>query len=85
MLSIICTTEPEWEKVLYALFAEAYKNKQDKYKAIDKFGLSGFLWETIEKKYNYKSPTPTVKDCLLQLVQDNFARSISTGTPALNK
>ena len=85
MLSIICTTEPEWEKVLYALFAEAYKNKQDKYKAIDKFGLSGFLWETIEKKYNYKSPAPTVKDCLLQLVQDNFARSISTGKPALNK
>lgn len=85
MLSIICTTEPEWEKVLYALFAEANKNKQDKYKAIDKFGLSGFLWETIEKKYNYESPTPTIKDCLLQLVQDNFARSISTGKPALNK
>ena len=85
MLSIICATEPEWEKVLYALFAEAYKNKQDKYKAIDKFGLSVFLWETIEKKYNYKSSTPTIKDCLLQLVQDNFERSIITGKPALNK
>lgn len=85
MLSIICTTEPEWEKVLYALFAEAYKYKQDKYKAIDKFGLSVFLWETIEKKYNYKSTTRTIKDFLLQLVQDNFARSISTGKPALNK
>jgi uncharacterized protein (TIGR02687 family) len=85
MLSIICVTDPEWEKVLYALFAEAYKNKQDKYKAIDRFGLSIFLWETIEKKYNYKSPTPTIKDCLLQLVQDNFARSIGTGKPALNK
>lgn len=85
MLSIICATEPEWEKVMYALFAEAYKNKQDKYKALDKFGLSGFLWETIEKKYNYKSPSPTIKDCLLKLVQDNFARSISMGKPALNK
>jgi uncharacterized protein (TIGR02687 family) len=85
MLSIICATEPEWEKVLYALFAESYKNKQDKYKAIDKFGLSGFLWETIEKKYNYKTTTPTIKDCLLQLVQDNFERSISTGKPTLNK
>lgn len=85
MLSIICATEPEWEKVLYALFAEAYKNKQDKYKAIDKFGLSGFFWETIEKKYNYKSSTPTIKDCLLQLVQDNFERSISAGKPSLNK
>jgi len=85
MLSIICASEPEWEKVLYALFSEAYKDKQDKYKAIDKFGLSGFLCETIEKKYNYKSSTPTIKDCLLQLVQDNFERSISIGKPALNK
>ncbi len=85
MLSIICATEPEWEKVLYALFAEAYKNKQDKYKAIDKFGLSGFLWETIERKYNYKSSTPSIKDCLLQLVQDNFERSVSIGKPTLNK
>jgi uncharacterized protein (TIGR02687 family) len=85
MLSIICVTEPEWEKVLYALFAESYNNKQDKYKAIDKFGLSGYLWETIGKKYNYKSSTPSIKDILLQLVQDNFERSISTGKPTLNK
>lgn len=85
MLSIICVAEPEWEKVLYALFAEVYKNKQDKYKAIDKFGLSSFLWETIEKKYSYKSATSTIKDCLLQLVQDNFERSIPSGKPKLNK
>jgi uncharacterized protein (TIGR02687 family) len=85
MLSIVCATEPEWEKILYALFAEAYKNKQDKYKAIVKFRLDGFLWETIEKKYNYKSSTSTIKDCLLQLVQDNFERSIGIGKPTLNK
>lgn len=85
MLSIICATDPEWEKVLYALFAEAYKNKHDKYKATDKFGLSSFLWETNEKKYNYKSTTPTIKDFLLQLVQDNFERSIISGKPTLNK
>ena len=84
MLSIICASEPEWEKALYALFAEAFKNKQDKYKAIEKFGLSSFLWETIEKKYKYTATIPTIKDCLLQLVQDNFERSISTGKPTLN-
>lgn len=85
MLSIICGSEPEWEKVLYSLFAEAFKNKQDKYKALDKSGLSSFLWETIEKKYNYKSATPGIKDFLLQLVQDNFERSICSGKPKLNK
>ena len=85
MLSIICASEPEWEKVLYALFAETLKGKQDKYKAIEKFGLSTFLWETIEKKYNYKSLKPAIKDCLLHFIQDNFERSVPGGKPALNK
>ena len=85
MLSIICGSEPEWEKILYALFTEAFKSKQDKYKAIEKFGLGKFFWETIDKKYNYKSSTPTVKDYLLKLVQDNFERSVHNGKPLLNK
>lgn len=85
MLSIICTTEPEWEKVLYALFVEAFKNKQDKQKVIEKFGLNFFLWETIENKYSYKSNLPSIKDCLLKLIQDNFERSISNSKPVLNK
>lgn len=85
MLSVVCSTVPEWEKIVYALFLEALKNKQDKYKAIEKYGLLSFLWETIEKKYNYKSPTPGIKDFLLQLIQDNFERSIPSGKPTLNK
>lgn len=85
MLCIVCVCEPEWEKVLYSLFAEAFKGKQEKYKAIEKFDLDKFLWETIEKKYNYKSINPAIKDFLLNLVQDNFERSIPTGKPTLNK
>jgi len=85
MLSVICSSEPEWEKVLYALFAEALKKKLDKYKSIEKFGLSAFLWETIEKRYNYKSTSPAIKDLLVQLVQDNFERSIPFGKLTLNK
>lgn len=85
MLCVICTCEPEWEKVLYALFTEIQKNKQDKYKAIDKFRLSEFLWQTIEKKYGYKSDKPTIKDFLVNLVQDNLKRTISGGNPLLNK
>ena len=77
MLAVICGSDAEWEKVLYALFDEVYKNKQDKYKAIEKFGLSSFVWETLEKKYQYKSNSPTIKDCLLQMIQDNFERSTS--------
>lgn len=85
MLCVLCACEPEWEKVLYALFTEIQKNKQDKYKAIDKFRLSEFLWQTIEKKYGYKSDKPTIKDFLVNLIQDNLKRTISGGNPALNK
>lgn len=85
MLAVICNSEAEWEKVLYALFAETLKNKQDRFKTIEKFGLNLFLWETIEKKYGYKSSNPAIKDFLLQLIQDNFERSILSGKPGLNK
>lgn len=85
MLSILCSCEPEWEKVLYALFAESLKGKNDKYKAIERVVLRGFLWETIERKYNYKSPNPAIKDFLLQLIQDDFERSYPEGKPTLNK
>ena len=85
MICVLCACEPEWEKVLYALFTEIQKNKQDKYKSIEKFKLSEFLWQTIEKKYNYKSDKPTIKDFLLNLIHDNFKRSIPGGNPILNK
>lgn len=85
MLCVLCTCEPEWEKMLYTLFTEIQKNKQDKYKAIEKFKLDDFLWQTIDKKYSYKSDKPTIKDFLINLIQDNLKRSINGGNPVLNK
>ena len=85
MLCVLCACEPEWEKVLYALFTEIHKNKHDKYKAIEKFKLSEFLWLTIENKYGYKSDKPTIKDFLVNLVHDNLKRTITGGNPLLNK
>jgi len=85
MLAVICGSVPEWEKVLYVLFSEQLKNVQDKYKAIEKFNLWSFLWIEVEKEYGYKSPSRTIKDFLLQLIQDNFERSITGGKPTLNK
>ena len=85
MLCVLCACEPEWEKVLYALFTEIQKDKQDKYKAIEKFKLTDFLWQTIEKKYNYKSGKPTIKDFLINLILDNLKRTIPGGNPVLNK
>lgn len=85
ILAIVCQCEVEWGKILYALFAEALKGKQDKYKAIEKFRLDTFLWEAIEKKYAYASKEKSIKDFLLALVNDNLQRSIPNGISNLNK
>ena len=84
MLSVICNCDPEWDKVLYSLFTETIKSKNDKYKSIERFNLTTFLWEVVERKYNYKSANPTIKDLILQLFKDNFDRSIE-GKSTLNK
>lgn len=85
MLSVICLCDPEWEKIMYALFEEVLNDKQNKYKEIEKYGLNKFLLESIESKYGYKSINPSIKDLLLQLIQDNFNRSIKKVKPVLNK
>lgn len=85
MLSVICSCDHEWEKVMYALFAEILTEKHDKYKTIEKVNLSNFLWSYIQEKYRYKSINPSVKDFLHQLIQDNFNRSIKHSDPVLSK
>ena len=40
--------------MLYALFTETFKNKQGKFRAIEKFGLGTFFWETIDCKIQMK-------------------------------
>jgi len=35
MLSILYVSDPKWEKMLYALFTETFKNKQGKIRAIE--------------------------------------------------
>jgi uncharacterized protein (TIGR02687 family) len=85
MISILCGCEVDWEKVLYNLFDEIQKGKQDKFKSLEKFGLQQILWEVIEKKFNYTAATPGIKDFLLQLVNDNFQRLIPNGKAKLSK
>ena len=85
MLSIAVGSEPEWEKALYALFDEAYRGKQERYKAAEKFNLTSFLWSSIQQKYGYQATEPSLKDLLFHLLQNSFNRSISGMKPELNK
>lgn len=85
MLSVICNCDADWEKVWYSLFAEQLTTKTDKFKSIVKFNLDKFLWKAAERGFSYQSATPSIKDLLLQLFNDNFQRSIAGGKAALSK
>lgn len=85
MLAVACQCEVEWEKILYALFAETLKGKQTIYKALENYGLDSFLWEVAEKKYAYTAKDKTIKDFLLIIINDNLQRSIAKGKPQLNR
>ncbi len=85
MLAVTCQCEVEWEKILYALFSEAINDKQQKYKTIESYGLTPFLWEVIESKYSYNPKEKTIKDFLLHLLNDNLQRSLPNGKPSLNR
>lgn len=61
MLSVISNCDPEWDKVLYSLFTETIKSKNDKYKSIEKFNLTTFLWEVVEKNIIINQLTPRSK------------------------
>lgn len=85
LMSVVCGCDPEWERVLFSLFTESLLEKDDKLKSIQKFNLNTFLWELIEKKYAYKSNTPSIKDFILHLVHDHFTKSTASGSTMLNK
>jgi hypothetical protein len=45
MLSKLYVSDPKWEKMLYALFTETFKNKQGKIRAIENLD-----WEHFSRK-----------------------------------
>ncbi|MFH0992508.1 MAG: BREX-1 system phosphatase PglZ type A [bacterium] len=85
MLSVICDCEPEWDKVLFALFEDLLLNATIKYDTIKRFQLATFFWEHLEKKFGYTSTETSIKDLLAKLLLSNYHRALPKRIPALSK
>lgn len=85
MMAVVCNTEPSWEKVLYSLFDEIRKNKPVKYNELISYNLDGILWSYAEKKFSYKPLAPTIKELAVELLLNNFRRSLPKSNSTLTK
>jgi len=85
MLAVLTGTEPDIEKILYELFAELEQGRNEKYQSMVKLKLAPFFWDLIQKKFNYRSEHPTLKDFLVQLLKNHFYIQLNSSRKILNK
>ncbi len=66
MLSVVCREEATIEACLLSMLSDVAEDKGDKVQAIEKFGLAGFLWDCVARRYGYRSESPTVLDFAIE-------------------
>jgi uncharacterized protein (TIGR02687 family) len=85
MIAVLANCDPELEKILYQLFVEFDQGKKSTYQDMEKYGLIPYFWKFIARKFNYRTETPTLKDLLIQLLQNCFYSNLKQPTWILNK
>ena len=78
-LSVITATDPDWDKIWYALFEEALVEKKTKIDLIKRCEFAPILWAKAEL-LGYTNDEPTIKDMLLTLFSGAFQNSIGKPT-----
>ncbi len=72
ILLSISESEDDIEGLISALLKETFLQKQDKMKLIKKCNIDKFMWDLIEKEYNYSNKESNFYDFALQLFNSNF-------------
>lgn len=78
MISVVCATEPEFDKVWFALFDEEFTEKRTKYNLLLKCDLLPTLWNRAEIEWAYMADEKGIKDLLVHLFSGYFNHSVNT-------
>jgi len=74
LLAICCSnSDDNLDTTLMALFDESAQGKDEKLKLIKRCNLESFLWEMIQRSYNYKSEEVGIKDFIYELFSSALA------------
>ena len=82
MLAVSVGSERRLDWILEKLLQELAEDENSKYTEIERYNLTGFLWEKTAEHYGYTSQNPSVKDFAHRLYHACFLMSLSADCPA---
>lgn len=85
LLAVIGKTEPQLERLLMSLIAEAADGKTVQIDQVEKFGLADFLWQETKREYGYTSESPSVDDLVKALFQSQSSSFLPREKPRLGR
>lgn len=74
MLAVCAGAEPRLDSVLENLFQELAEERDDKLRLIRRCSLDEVLWEELKRHFGYVSDSPGLKDFVVTLFKDGYAR-----------
>jgi uncharacterized protein (TIGR02687 family) len=76
MLSVCAGADGDFDSVVEALLAEQAAGKDDSLRLIDRVGLSGFLWDQMERLWGYRAEKASVGDFAITLFKSCYQSAI---------
>ncbi len=76
MLSVCAGTDGDFDTVVEALLGELAAGKDDSLRLIDRVGLSGFLWDQMERLFGYRTGKASVGDFAITLFKSCYQSTV---------
>ncbi len=76
MLAVCTNSEPRLDAVLEYLLQEASEGTDERFKLIELCKLDKFLWECLEKSYDYYSSERSIRDFLSRMFRDCYEMEV---------
>jgi uncharacterized protein (TIGR02687 family) len=73
ILAVCAGSESRIDEIVEALLAELAEGRDEKFKLIERCGLTEFLWDQLRRHYGYDSERPGMRDFVIQLFKSCYA------------
>ena len=82
MLGVCASADGDFDTVVEVLLGEVAAGKDESLRLIDRVGLSGFLWDQMERHFGYRAATASVRDFAITLFKSCYQSAVG-GNPVL--
>lgn len=76
MLGVCAGADGDFDTVVEALLGELAAGKDDSLRLIDRVGLSGFLWDQMERTFGYRADMASIRDFAITLFKSCYQSAI---------